>query len=691
MGLVDSQSRREELFQYMGMIQRFDEVISSGLHMDSLSRKLVRIVLEETPFEKCSIFLWNEEQESLALSAAMGIEDLVNLEGAAESCSDVDWNEMYDVFEQVYVSKTPVFLENAWKMKGNDEKPRGFLSFASVPIADLGVLNLCTRDPVQFPFQMRRTWEIMCKMMGYLFKTSLSKPDASPPAKVQGGERSLDSKKNGHSRQNLDACMGHALDFTPQGMCLLNPSGHLVGVNRAMKELQGEGIEALTGHSPAVLFLDRDNFDKLLAKAFAEGRAEFHEVLLVNHRGETYSADVQMISLPMDQDRSSGYLLIINDVTQKKLLGEKILQTEKLAALGTMAGGVAHDFNNLLMAILGHIQLLVPRVQDRDVARRLKNIEKAVFDGSHIIRRLQKFTAKEKDADLVMVPVDVEEAIRDVLELTRPRWKNAMEKMGRSIEFQLDLQPRCLARIHGSDLREVLTNLLFNAIEAMPEGGVIRIRCHAEKGRVHIEVADSGIGMSREIAGKIFDPFFTTKGLGNSGLGLSVCWSLIVHRGGDIQVKSTPGKGTTFHLNLPQEQPKERDGQGLEEERKTRSRTILVIDDDEEILHILGDMIRLREHRVLVASEGAKALELIEKEHYDLVLTDLGMPIISGWEIARRVKEKNQHVPVVLITGWGAQYEDKDLSSRGVDVVLSKPLSWNKLLATIHRLLEPSV
>lgn|GEM_PF-1298061 len=694
-GLLDSQAQREELFRCMGMIQRFDEIIASGPQTESLSRELVRIVLEETGFEKCSIFLWNDDQKKLMLSAAMRLEDLLNVEGEAGESSTMEWNAHYHMIEQVHASKTPVFLENmeemtSEKMNDNPLKP---VFLASMPIGDLGVLNLRTHEPAPFPFQVRRSWAILCKIMEYLFKNSLWRSGAPMPAEggvqremIEGAKRS--SGRNGSGRESLDPFMGDALDFTPQGICLLNASGHLMGFNRSMKELQGEGTEAMIGRSPAVLFLDPENFEKLFAEALAQGRAELQEVSLVNHKREAYSADVRLISLPMDKERATGFLLLIDDVTQKKALREKILQTEKLAAVGTMAGGVAHDFNNLLMAILGHIQLLVPQVQDADIVRRLKNMEKAVFDGSHLIRRLQKFTRRDKGVELAMVPADADDAIRDVLELTRPRWKNGMEKLGRSIEFQLDLQPGCRARMHGSDLREVLTNLIFNAIEAMPEGGVIRIRNHAHEDRVHIEIADSGIGMSSEVAGKIFDPFFTTKGFGNSGLGLSVCWSLIVQHGGDIRVNSAPGRGATFHISLPRAEAVDKDAQSSAEERSSPSRTILVVDDDEEILSILGDMIRMKGHRVLVASEGAKALELIEKEHCDLVLTDLGMPIISGWEIARRAKEKDPRIPVVLVTGWGAQYEEDDLSHRGVDVVLSKPLSWDKLLETLHRLLE---
>jgi len=351
-----------------------------------------------------------------------------------------------------------------------------------------------------------------------------------------------------------------------------------------------------------------------------------------------------------------------------------------------MAGGVSHDFNNLLMAILGHIQLILPRIEDDEIRRRLQNIEKAVYDGSNTVRRLQRFTERERDPKAIASTIDIEEAVKDVVELTRPRWKNFMERSGRTIDIQTNLEPNCMAAINASDLREVLTNLLLNAIDAMPQGGLITFSSHCVAEQVFLEVSDTGIGMSKDVAEKIFDPFFTTKGIGNSGLGLSVSWSLIGRYGGDIQVKSKPGRGTTFVIKLARAEgskavPGLKTGEGVSSYR------LLLVEDDPEILNLLRDMLRLKGHRVVALSDGEKALELLNTSHFDLVLTDLGMPVVSGWEIAKQAKAKDPKTPVVMITGWGAQYEDVELASRGVDLMLAKPLSWDKLLSSIEKLL----
>jgi PAS domain S-box-containing protein len=502
-------------------------------------------------------------------------------------------------------------------------------------------------------------------------------------AELAGPETSVSVVQNFLTSQISDL----VLDFMPQGICILDTEGRIVRINRCLEKIQGEKLSEITGRSPAVLFQDPANFEKLLARASESdaGQVEKTDVNLMNSKGETYLADINLVRL-VEKGRSVGYFLVIEDITRKKAFSDKIIQSEKLAALGTMAGGVSHDFNNLLMAILGHIQLILPQIEDEEIQRRLRNMEKAVYDGSNTVRRLQRFTERERDPNAAPSTIDTEEAVKDVVELTRPRWKNLMERSGRTIDIQMNLQQSCPAAINASDLREILTNLLLNAIDAMPQGGIITFRSYCQGEQIFLEVSDTGIGMSKDVAEKIFDPFFTTKGIGNSGLGLSVSWSLISRYGGDIQVKSKPGKGTTFIIRLARAEAAKaqlvsKTGEG------SSSYRLLLVEDDPEILNLLRDMLRLKGHRVVATSDGEKALELIDSSHFDLVLTDLGMPVTSGWEVAKRAKAKNPKLPVVMITGWGAQYEDIDLASRGVDLMLAKPLSWDKLLSSIEKLL----
>ncbi len=697
-GLLNSQERDEESNRFLGMIQRFAELLtveSEKPVVDQIYDKLVRIIIEETDFENCSIVLWDPNARHLCLKAAYGLDDLLGGGSARNHNPSLSFNPNEGIAGRVYQMQSPYFLENSTSepippKNGATVTP---VSMVCLPLYDLGVLNISSAHPRRFSNQARRNWELVSRIISFFLC------GARTPAKPSLSENLLGPDiKNGktHAKPDLSEMPQgpplpeQAMKSTPQGICLLDAEGIIVQVNQSVERHHGLNASQFIGRSPAILFANPSDFEGLLKQASTSQTQELTDVSMVTRDGESYQADVNLVRLSGESGITSGFLLVIHDMTKRNSLAEKLIQTEKLAALGIMAGGVAHDFNNLLMAILGNIQLMLPSINDDEIQRRLHNIEKAVQDGANTVRRLQKFTERAKDSQMLPAAVNVGEAISDVIELTRPRWKNAMERSGRNIRFQLDLHPACFASISASDLREVLTNLVFNSVEAMPEGGVMTLSCKPWEDQIIVEVSDTGIGMSKEVSGRIFDPFYTTKGVGNSGLGLSVSWSLIARSDGEIRVRSTPGHGSTFVISLPKAAPPSKAVETCEAKSAPDSFRLLVVDDDTEILEILRDMLRLKGHRVTSTDDGQEALQLIESENFDLVLTDLGMPSVSGWDIAKRAKAKDPHLPVILITGWGAQYEEDDLTTSGVDQVLSKPLSWDRLLETVAGLLCPS-
>ncbi|MEN6438134.1 MAG: ATP-binding protein [Syntrophobacter sp.] len=687
-GILDARGQIEELSMFMAMIQRFAETLSQCSDATQVCSHFVKIIIEETSFENCSILFWDNNKNKLTLVAAYGLEDQLGMLSHREYRQNLQFSFGEGISGQVFSARRPVFIENSAvepipDLKGSAIAPASLLC---IPLMHLGVLNVSAFHPQEFTPQTKRNWEILGNIIGYFIVGLRSARNASreEPPSTSGEEDQTPVHVAPAPGPSLSDII---LDSIPQGICILDTSGNVVRLNHSIEKLQGENFPEIISRSPAILFQDPNLFEKLLTRAreSGTGQVEKSDVNLMNSAGDSYLADINLVRIS-DASGFSGFLLVIEDMTRKKAFSEKIIQSEKLAALGTMAGGVSHDFNNLLMAILGHIQLVLPQVQDEEIRRRLQNIEKAVYDGSNTVRRLQRFTEREREPQAAAASVDINEAIKDVVELTRPRWKNFMERSGFRIDLQLELAPQCLAAINASDLREIITNLLLNAIDAMPQGGTLTFHSRCENEFVVLEISDTGIGMSKEIAEKIFDPFFTTKGIGNSGLGLSVSWSLLGRYGGDIQVKSRPGKGTTFVIKLTRAEALKA-ASGVKGAEGTSSYRLLLVEDDPEILNILRDMLRLKGHRVVALSDGEKALELIESSHFDLVLTDLGMPVVSGWEIAKRTKAKDPKTPVVMITGWGGQYEDENLESRGVDLMLAKPLSWDKLLGSIEKML----
>ncbi|MDR3570514.1 MAG: response regulator [Syntrophobacteraceae bacterium] len=688
MGLLEARSQGDEIGRFVSVIQRLAETVSKDREIHVACRHFLRIIIEETEFENSSILFWDKDCGKLCLVAAYGLDDQFEVISRRYR-QDLSFRSGDSFSFRAFSSGKAIFIENSADQPLPEVQNAVVtpVALACIPILDLGVLNLSASHPQEFTTLLKRNWETVGNIMGHLVvglkcASGAGRQTPSPAREPLNGQ--AHALPPGFPENKSSELV---LDCMPQGICVLDTKGMIVRTNRAIAKIQGQKLPEIVGRSPAVLFQNPAIFDKLLAKASESdaGRVEKTDVSLMNSTGETYAADINLVKL-VDSDKWVGYLLVIEDMTRKKAFSDKIIQSEKLAALGTMAGGVSHDFNNLLMAILGHIQLILPEIENEEIRRRLQSIEKAVYDGSNTVRRLQRFTERERDPKAAIPVVDIDEAVKDVVELTRPRWKNLMERSGRTIDIQRDIQQNSLAAINASDLREVLTNLLLNAIDAMPQGGVVTFRSYLRGEQLFLEVSDTGIGMGKEVSERIFDPFFTTKGIGNSGLGLSVSWSLISRYGGDVQVKSKPGKGTTFVIRLARAEPVR--GQLVHKaEEGISSFRLMLVEDDPEILNLLRDMLRLKGHRVVALSDGEKALEMIDAGNFDLVLTDLGMPVISGWEIARRAKAKNPLVPVVMITGWGAQYEDTDLASKGVDLMLSKPLSWDKLLNSIERLL----
>jgi signal transduction histidine kinase len=234
-----------------------------------------------------------------------------------------------------------------------------------------------------------------------------------------------------------------------------------------------------------------------------------------------------------------------------------LIQSEKLRALGNLASGVAHDFNNILAAILGRTQLLLRKVQDPDLLKWLKVIEQLANDGAETVERLQKFARihrarSEKDFQ----KLDINEMVQEVIDVTRPKWKDEAELKGIKIEIEADLERLSKPTGNASEIKEVLTNLIFNSIEALPEGGKIAVKTWMDGEDVQISVSDNGLGMIEEVKKKVFEPFFTTKRDRNNGLGLSVAYGIITRHNGEITVESQPGEGTTFTIKLPTKQEK---------------------------------------------------------------------------------------------------------------------------------------
>ena len=366
----------------------------------------------------------------------------------------------------------------------------------------------------------------------------------------------------------------------------------------------------------------------------------------------------------------------------------QLVQSEQLRVLGEMASGVAHNFNNVLGAILGRAQLVRARLDDPRLAQEIAVIEQAATDGAATVRRLQEFTRLRTDHEFASV--DLSQIARDALALTRPWWKDRAEGAGVTFGITTDLVDGAWVEGQAHELREVAMNVLINAVEAMPSGGTMALRTRVAGDQVTLEIADTGVGMSDEVRSRIFHPFYSTKGPRGTGLGLSIAYGIVRRHGGELEVESRPGRGTTMRLLLPA-------GSGRPAAAPApppvltiapfRAR-VLVVEDEPTIASLLEDLLTDSGYGVVLARSGREAVERLVETAFHLVLTDLGMPEMSGWELARHCRDLYPELPVVLVTGWGVELDEELVAETVVRGVISKPFAVSEVLDMVARVLE---
>jgi signal transduction histidine kinase/CheY-like chemotaxis protein len=364
---------------------------------------------------------------------------------------------------------------------------------------------------------------------------------------------------------------------------------------------------------------------------------------------------------------------------------DQLVRTEKLRALGEMASGVAHDFNNVLAAIVGRAQLLLNEVRDSKHRRWIEVIERSGMDGAHTVRRLQEFTRIRRDQPVVAVSLN--RVVQESLESTESRWRDGARTSGVAIQVVSALAPS-LPPVAGdpAELREALINLILNALDAMPEGGTLSFATQANAQHVELTVADTGTGMPEHVRERIFDPFFTTKGPQGTGLGLSMTYGILSRHSAQITVESEEGKGTRFRLTFPHTTLTEASDARALAPSAAASLRCLVVDDERAVGEVLGDIIQSAGHTAVVLDGGAAAIERLRAEPFDAVFTDLAMPGVSGWEVARAIRELRPGLPVFVVTGFGVEVSPQELAGHGVQAVLTKPLGLQETLALLATL-----
>jgi PAS domain S-box-containing protein len=359
------------------------------------------------------------------------------------------------------------------------------------------------------------------------------------------------------------------------------------------------------------------------------------------------------------------------------------MQQERLRALGQMASGIAHDINNAISPVALYSEHLLERESGLTPRGRqaLTTIARSIDDVAATVARMRDFY-RQREGALPMIAMNLNGMVQEVVDLTRARWSDMPQQRGIAIQVRTDLaQNLPLALGVEGEIREALINLVFNAVDAMPEGGVLTLRTGgAAAGGAQLEVADTGSGMDEDTRRRCLEPFFTTKGERGTGLGLAMVYGTVQRHGGDIDIRSEPGRGTTFVLRFPlaKEKPSLVIDDRSTDVQTPRPMRILLVDDDPVVLMTVQAMLEADGHLVVAANAGQDGIDAFKAElrrgaHISVVLTDLGMPYVDGRKVARAVKELSPFTPVILLTGWGQGLNADADDPEHIDEVLSKP------------------
>ncbi len=529
-----------------------------------------------------------------------------------------------------------------------------------------------------------------------------SKDDSYPATIIEGIARDItDLMELQEALQESEALFRGIVENMEEGFYRTSPQGKILLVNPQCANILGyEDPAELVGKS----IFDLEHFANYPREEFERQFEETGEIR--NFHSRWYRKDGTEIvvrenahAVKDTQGQLQYYEGTVEDITEQQLVEEQLIQAQKVESLGQVAGGIAHDFNNALASLSGAFQMIEMQVGDEAKLKKYFNITRSSIEqAKSITNRLLTFTKSTKPD---MKAVSLQHFIYEMKEIAA----HTLPK-----DIQIDTQPfegNDLVAINKSQLQQVVLNMCINAAHAMPGGGTITLGIrkpeldeiqgqlgkNTHHGYLCLVISDSGCGIESEIREKIFEPFFTTKGPGKgTGLGLAVSYKIIQNHNGWIEVDSEVGVGTTFQIGLPTSseplfqkysRPEMRDVSGVGEH-------ILLIDDEPEIREMLSEVLKTQGYEVTTANDGLTGLEIFRRspQLFDLVLTDLGLPRMSGIEMTDHILSISPETPVIAATGYIEEQKEHLLENAGFKTVLRKPFDLRDVLYHIKQILS---
>jgi len=482
------------------------------------------------------------------------------------------------------------------------------------------------------------------------------------------------------------------LESMSEGILELTPEKRIVYANPAALSVIGIPEDKLLGKNLIALFREDDHqrVEGLLKNSAAGAQMTGEQSLLrLNNKILVFTV------IPIS-GKESKYIIVLNDITERKNLEAQLLQGQKMHAIGSLAGGIAHEFNNLLMGIQGHVSMMkLDASSDKFYPDKLAGIEAMIRRGADLTGELLRFAQEGK---YEVKPTDVNFLILRSSQMFSRTKKNITI----SCHYQKDIWA---VEVDQGQLEQALLNLFVNAEQAMPKGGELFLQTqnitldedaaaslNLNPWRyVKVTVTDTGVGMDEETQKRIFDPFFTTKGLGKApGLGLASAYGIIKGHNGYIGVYSEKGKGTTFTIFLPASEKKVEREREVPESIVRGTEVVLLVDDEDMIIEAAERMLSFMGYTVLRAKKGEEAISIYEKnaDTVKLVLLDMIMPGMGGGETYDRLKAVNPEVKVLLSSGYGIDGLAKELLDRGCKGFMQKPFDMKRLSQKVREVLD---
>ena len=492
--------------------------------------------------------------------------------------------------------------------------------------------------------------------------------------------------------RRLEARYRRLFERSPDGMVMVDPEGErILLANQAMARMTGLDREELLRRPLTSLHPDTEwaGVRSALAEAASSDRGATAEWHVKRQEGKPVIASVT--ATRFESDGRVVALVQYRDVTEKRMLEMELHHSQKMEAVGCLAGGVAHDFNNLLTVILGQSELLAKRVEaDSDLHGVTQTIRRSALRGSLLTRRLLAFSRKEVVKAEVL---DFTEIVRNIATLLD-------NLLGEQVRLATELDgPPCFIRADVGRMEQVVMNLALNARDAMPDGGVLSLRVRPDGRDAMLEVADTGVGMDAATQARIFEPFFTTKKSGEgTGLGLSTVYGIVEQASGIIDLQSEPGEGTTVRIRFPLASTTTRAPQRPVPDPVATAgggdltsgcERILLVEDEGDLREMASEALELAGYEVVAAEDGESALALCHGgEDFQLLLTDVVMPGMSGGELAQRIRSTRREARVLYMSG----YNDDAIVRQGVSVdeasFIQKPFTLDALTRKVRQLLD---